>query len=161
MAELRWQKLYSSQQSGATTVPTPTTTEPTLGGGVIRAEDATSVRLSFFGTGSDGNQATAIIYGWSNTFDDLWIPTLLTKMVVKLGTTTGVDGTSVEDEYKFCDQIVHTDGEGDDNVIVIENGDNTIASAIQDTRGSYYIEVGFDPTGMGTVDDINGLIGTL
>lgn len=165
MAELRWNTMLSTATSTATAVPTATLAEPGSisdgARGILKTNGASSVRMAFFGTGADNTLATVFVYGWSSTFDDLWIPSRLVKMTVKIGTAVGVDGTSIENELVFCDQVVQTPGDGDDNVITISDAEGDIGSAIIDTRGSAYIEVGFDPTGFGSCTDINGIFGTL
>lgn len=95
------------------------------------------------------------VIGWRQTGGNLFIPVKLAEFTCTLGTTVGVAATDVADTEFFADTIAVAFGNDGIDVENLSPADNTIASAIVDTKGFPYVEILFD---MDTAASGNALI---
>lgn len=158
-----WQAIYSVNSSNSGTSLVPTTTQPTQNTGAVNSKSYNLAKLIFWGDKSTGGSAEnndfhVRIYGWSqSSAQDVWIPSLICKIKVILGTTVGVSGVLPNDEDYLGDQIELI--EGDTSVRIITDTDNQIASITVDIEGAEYIGVKFDTSTGTNPDSWNGMVG--
>ena len=161
----KWQKIFTTDNSADTAFTTYTplveaglsaSTDGVISPVINNEKRANLVHAVFMAldTVSAANDDFNVrITGW-NLYEGLWIPHQITVLVATIGTTTGVDGSDLEDEYLFVDGISQTSGDSD--VKIISPEDNSIASVMFDPTGSELVQFEFD-MGTGSPTLCNGL----
>lgn len=115
-----------------------------------------SVLLAFFGTGANGNAATARITGWRQV-TKLWVPTTMLVLTLTGGTQTGVAATEILNTQTFATTIALS-GSAPTSAYEIDSlGDNSVATVKIDFAGAQYIQVDF---AKGTWTDCNAIAAT-
>lgn len=156
-----WRPGWTTSPTSDTTLPTPTTTEPSADGsdGVVNTRNANLAKLTFYGLAEDG-VCNVLVYGWAPTVGSnvLWIPSLIVEAQVTLGGTSGIIYTIVGTD-KLSDVITFTNG--DETTKITSGSSDTIASMTVDTEGATYLQVGLDFPTSGAASEFNFLAATL
>lgn len=170
----------TSVTAASITEPTPTLTEPTANAdGIIPLgnagnECASSLKISFFGEGSNGQAFNANVYGWECTYPGprvnnptnlpLWTPVVLATFttITLNGSIPGINGTDVpvnganSTTNFFASAITGTLGNSGIGIEIVSPGAATaeIAHVIVDTKGCKYAEIRFSK---GTATSANAI----
>lgn len=172
----------TSQTSAAFVSKVPTATEPTGTGSTATnasvvdlvdpsakgAVGQNAAMILFYGTGSNNNQFSCRVIGWSCLTDDrgssvtpstnLWIPVVLAEVLVTLSSTpVGVAGRSIVATELFADTIAitGTTANAGVNIDVSSPANDTIARMNIDLAGFQKVEFSFQTGSSAT--DCNGL----
>jgi len=126
----------------------PTLTQPS-GAGVIsppRTGEYSRGVMQIIPYGTDAADETfnIRIIGWRQTGGNLFIPVKLAELSCTLGSAVGVATADVDQTQFFADTIGVTFGNDGVDVENLSPTDNTVASAIVDTKGCPYVEILFD-----------------
>lgn len=126
----------------------PTLTQPS-GAGVVnppRAGEGSRKMMQIvpFGTDAADEVFGIRIIGWRQTGGELYIPIKLAELTCTLGTTPGVATADIDENQFFADTIAVAFGNDKVDVEFLSPGDNTVASAIINTKGCPYVEILFD-----------------
>lgn len=126
----------------------PTLTQPS-GAGVINpprtGEYSRGVmQIIPYGTDAADEVFGVRVIGWRQTAGELYIPIKLAELTCTLGTAVGVATADVDENQLFADTIAVAFGNDGVDVENLSPADNTVASAIVDTKGCPYIEILFD-----------------
>lgn len=104
-------------------------------------KDANFVYIAPIGTNADAETFDMRVYGISPVEESiaqtpkavdtiLWVPALIVQVAVILSTPVGVSGELVTDSHYFADTITYS--YGDDQVKIVDNGQNMIAYFVVD-----------------------------
>tara|TARA_R110002020_G_scaffold437961_1_gene648313 strand:- start:297 stop:809 length:513 start_codon:yes stop_codon:yes gene_type:complete len=156
-----WKPIYSANTSDTGTSLIATTTQPTQNSGAVMSTNHNLAKLIFWGDNvgtAENNDLHARIYGWSKMSTlDLWIPSLICKIKIILGTSIGISAKFPDNGDHFADQIELI--EGDTSVRIITDTENQIASITVDLEGADYIGVKFDTSTGTSPTTYNGAVG--
>lgn len=115
-----------------------------------------SLKLFFFGAGSDGHNMTATIFGWYPTASGMYIPVLLASVTATFSSTlVGIAGHDVKDTELGADTLAVTAISPTTAYDVLSSGANTWAMLSLFGFGGEYISV-YPAKGTGTNANVAG-----
>jgi hypothetical protein len=139
----------------------PQTTKPSGDGvlpfGLGGFQASSGLRLVPFGIGSNGQDFSMNVYGWTEVLGDgphveLWVPILLAQLstITLDSSLTVVSGTLVNSSAYFSNSITLAIGNSGISVEVVAPGSPYIAHAVIDVKGHRLIQLDFAMGGSAT-----------
>lgn len=149
-----WFKARSSNDtSGSFGSRAATTTAPTVGSsgvispGQLNGAVARTLKLVFYGAGSDNDTFDARLYGVAYA-NGLYVYVPLLQVSCTLSAAVGVASATVTNSERFADTIATPAlGQGGIDVVVTSPANDTPAHLLVDVQGFSYLALDFDMTG--------------